>query len=344
MALSDPGARLMSIENVLIVGAGAIGGYLALAIADKAKARPVRLTVLATERSAPAIANDGLTLITGDRTVSAQPKVITEVPQASTFDLIIVATKSHRALDVLIRLAPLAKRGATILTAMNGVPWWFAADCSELGPGPIRAIDPDGTLLRSLPVRSVVAGLADFACRRTKPGVIVHSFGRRLTLGGVAPSATNRAHDISSLLSCPFLECIIERDIRTAMWSKLINNASMNPISLLTEATLADMCGSDYGRGIVERAMAEVQRIGEALGLGPFGDIDARIESRAAFGPVKTSMLQDWESNQRLEIDSILRAVVEIGTRASVRTPTLHALLELSMLKAEVRDSRPLVS
>lgn len=333
----------MNVENVLIVGAGAIGGYLAAAIAEKSKASSARLTVLATERSASAIANEGLTVVIGDRTVNARPKVITEVPQTNSFGLIIVATKSHRATDVLIRLAPLAEQGATILTAMNGVPWWFAADSPELGPEPIRAVDRDGSLLRSLPLRSVIAAVADFACRRTGPGVIAHSFGRKLTFGGVDPSAPDRAHCISSLLSGPLIECEIACDIRTAMWSKLINNASMNPISLLTEATLADMCGSDYGRRLVKRAMVEVQRIGEALGLGPFEDIDARIDSRAAFGSVKTSMLQDWEGNQSLEIDSILTAVIELGTRAGVRAPTLRALLELSMLKSEVRYSSHLV-
>jgi 2-dehydropantoate 2-reductase len=100
------------------------------------------------------------------------------------------------------------------------------------------------------------------------------------------------------------------------------------------------MCSVGAGRTLIRRAMIEVQCVGEGLGLGPFEDIDARIASRAAFGPVKTSMLQDWENNEDLEIDAILAAVIELGERIGIATPTLCTILELSMLKVEARRTR----
>jgi 2-dehydropantoate 2-reductase len=335
VACPAPGLRPMSFKNVLIVGAGAIGGYIGAAIASGLALEAIALTVLVTERSGPRIRTEGLTVLTDQRMVKARPNVITELSPDDNFDLIVVSVKSHRAPEVLLRLSPLVNRGATLLTAMNGVPWWFASSSSK----PITAIDPNGLILRSLPPQSIVAAVVDFACHRTREGIIHHSFGRSLTLGSVVPSSDG-PRKVASLLSGSLLDCAIVADIRTAIWSKLINNASMNATSVLADATLADMCSFGAGRNLLKRAMIEVQRVGEGLGLGPFEDIDARIESRAAFGRVKTSMLQDWENNEDLELDAILTAVIELGEWVRIATPTLRTILELSVLKVEARKTR----
>ncbi|MCK1447074.1 2-dehydropantoate 2-reductase [Bradyrhizobium sp. 2] len=316
------------IQNVLIAGTGSIGGYLIGLLSTKASDAGLRIIAYASPRSANVIRRKGLRIESKDHSITAHPEVITEIDDTLSVDLVIVATKSTQLTAVLRSVLPLLDKGAALLTTMNGVPWWLA-NHPKLGGHPLEQLDPEGWLQDVIPLTRTAAAVVDVGCERPDLGHVRHHFGRSLTIGTPEPNHELLAR-IVGLLASPSLDCEVSDDIRKPLWSKLINNGSMNPISLLTHSTLFEMATCQPGRQVTVQAMTEITRVGNVLGFGPFGDIEERLASRAAFGAFKTSMLQDFEAGRELELNALVGAIVEIANRTNVNVPTLEAILLLS--------------
>jgi 2-dehydropantoate 2-reductase len=220
--------------------------------------------------------------------------------------------------------------------AQNGIPWWYFEDRH------LESVDPGGIIARNIPYRKVVGCIAYPAANVVEPGVIEHLEGNRFTLGEPDGTKSERVLAISSMLAKAGLKAPVQTRIRNEIWLKLLGNATLNPLSALTRASLVDIVTSPATRDLVRTLMEEVDAVAKALGVEMPLTIEKRMAGAAAIGDHRTSMLQDLEAGRPLEADALVGAVVELANGAGVQVPALNVVYGLVKLldeKARVRAS-----
>ena len=210
-----------------------------------------------------------------------------------------------------------------VLTAMNGVPWWFLDGFGGAAMDhALESVDAGGAIASAIPTRNVVGSVVHTSCSLEAPGFVRQHFGNRLIVGEPDGSQSARLQALADTLQRGGIDVEVSHCIQKDIWFKLWGNLTMNPISALTGATTDRILDDELVRGFVSHVMREAKAIGEKLGL----PIDQQPEDRHAvtrkLGAFKTSMLQDAEAGKPMEIDALVGAVREIG-RASCRERVL---------------------
>lgn len=321
--------------KICIFGAGAIGGLVGGLLARQEDAE---ISLIARGPHLEAIKKDGLTIET-DGGVFVQKNVIaTDNPaDLGVQDYVIIALKAHSVPAVVQSMQPLLGPDTAIVTAQNGLPWWYFYGVSgEHANKRVAATDPDGSIWDNIGPERAIGCVVYPAAEVIRPGVILHRAGDRFPVGEPSGERTDRVKRISDLLISAGLKAPVRKGIRNDIWVKLWGNLSFNPISAITGATLDVICGDDGTRSLVRRMMLEAQAIGEALDVNFPIDVDKRIAGAAAVGPHKTSMLVDLESGRPLEIDALVTSVQELGIITGHETPAIDAVAALVKQKANL--------
>jgi 2-dehydropantoate 2-reductase len=247
-----------------------------------------------------------------------------------------MALKAYSTPAVVDAMRPLLGPETAVVTAANGVPWWYFYRLK--GPWEDRrleSVDPGGKQWDGIGPMRAIGCVVYPACEVLAPGVIRHISGDRFSLGEPSGEKTQRTSRLSKALIAADLKAP-QRRIRDEIWIKLWGNLCFNPISALTLETL-DRVATDPGTRAVARAMMlEAQAIGEKLGVRFGVDVDKRIDGAAAVGAHKTSMLQDLERGRPMEIDALVTAVQEMGRLVGIETPTIDTVLALVQQRARV--------
>ena len=321
--------------KVCIYGAGAIGGWLGHGLA---RAGAV-VSLIARGATLDALQQHGLRLNQGGH-VTAQPVIASASPQElGVQDLIVVSVKAPALADVAGHIAPLIGPATVVLTAMNGVPWWFLQGFGgEYSGRALSSIDPQGEIANAIAPKHVVGCVVHASCSVDEPGLMRHHFGNKLIIGEPSGEKTGRVQQLVTLLGKAGFETLLSEQIQKDIWFKLWGNMTVNPISALTGATTDRIMGDDLVRGFISSVMLEAKEIGARLGIA----IDQQPEDRHAItmklGAFKTSMLQDVEAGKAVELDALVTAVKELGTLTKVPTPCTDALLGLARLHAQARN------
>ncbi len=324
--------------RVAIVGAGAIGGWLGVRLAHTG----CLVSALARGDTLAALQRDGLQLHQDGRLQGAPVTAAASAVELGVQDLVIVAVKAP-SLPALARgIAPLLGRHTVVLTAMNGVPWWFFNGFGgEHAGARLKSVDPEGGIERSIPARHVIGGVVHASCSVDAPGVIRHHFGNGLILGEPSGQASERVAALADLLRRAGLNATVSPQIQKDVWYKLWGNMTVNPVSALTGATTDRILGDPLVRDFISRVMLEAREIGARIGI----PIDQQPEDRHAvtlkLGAFKTSMLQDVQAGKPVELDALVTAVRELGQLTGVPTPFTDALLGLSRLQAQTLGLYP---
>jgi 2-dehydropantoate 2-reductase len=309
--------------RICVIGAGAIGGLLAAKLADAGE----EVSVIARGPHLAAINASGLKLIEGDKETVAKVKASDRIADVGTQDLVILGMKAHQVAAVVRDLPALYGPQTSVLTAQNGLPWWYFFKHGGAHEGArLESVDPGGIIADNLPIERVLASVVYPAAEIERPGVIKHIEGYRFSLAELDGKQTERLESIAAAFTRAGFKAPIVSDIRTELWTKLWGNATFNPISALTHATLEDICRFGLTRKLAEDVMREVKAIGEALGIRFRIPLEKRIAGAEAVGPHKTSMLQDVETGRALEADALLGSVIELGRIVDVASPHLDAL------------------
>ncbi len=310
--------------RVAILGAGAIGGLLAVGLSRPG--HEVRL--LARGAHLEAIRANGLTLV-GERGEIETVRLFatSQIADLGPQDLIVLGMKAHQIVDVLGDLPALYADGAMVLTAQNGIPWWYFM---KLG-GPydgrrLESVDPGGRIGESLPIDRVIGSVVYPAAAMTQPGVIQHIEGNRFSLAEVDGAKTERVAALSRALAAAGFKAPVVSDLRAEIWTKLWGNMSFNPISALTHAPLDAICDFPPTEALCIDMMREAQTISEKLGVRARMTIERRIAAAREVGAHKTSMLQDVEAGRFLEADALVGSVVELGAITGTPTPAISAV------------------
>jgi 2-dehydropantoate 2-reductase len=311
--------------KICIVGAGAIGGYLGAKLALAGET----VTLIARGSHLEAIQKNGLKLLMADGSSQiATPFLATsDIQEAGLQDVVILTVKAHSVPAIAPHLPALYNPHTIVVTAQNGVPWWyFRKYGGEYEGTRIQSVDPDGIIETSIGAERAIGCVVYPATEIIEPGVIKHIEGDRFTLGEIDGSKSDRIQLLAQTLKQAGFKAPIRNQIRTEIWIKLWGNVAFNPISALTGATLEDICRYPLTRELARQMMSETQAIAENLGI-KFGiTLEARINGAENVGAHKTSMLQDIEASRPTEIDAIVGAVAELGKLTQIPTPHIDAI------------------
>src|SRR5256886_1906217 len=317
--------------KICVYGAGAIGGLMAAWLARSGH----DVSVVARGAQLEAIRRSGLRVRSNSAVDSFKIKADSDPRQLGPQDYVLVTVKAQSLTDVADTIGPMLGAETSVVTEMNGGPWWFF-DRLRFGNGKERleSLDPGGKLARAMPTDRLVGCVIHLAASTPEPGLISHNMGRKLILGEPGGKNTMRTKRIADALKEAGFEIIVTDTIEKEFWVKLLGNVSFNPVSALTVSTADRLIQDRQVKDYMINIMREVLAIGRAVGVDADIDPEARIDMARALGKFKTSMLQDLEAGKSLEIDGLLAGTLEIARKAGVKAPYTESLFGLIKARA----------
>ncbi|WP_420474656.1 2-dehydropantoate 2-reductase [Noviherbaspirillum sp. ST9] len=320
--------------KIAVVGFGAIGGLLGARLA----AAGCDVSAVARGATLAALDTRGARVVEGGKESSVPLRASADPASLGVQDVVIVAVKATGLSDVARRIAPLIGPRTVVLTAMNGVPWWFFSSPGLPYAGTrLPCLDPDGDIERAIPSAQVIGCVVHLSASCPEPGMVRLGFGNRLIIGEPGGGMSARVEMLASVLAKAGFEVEASKDIRSDIWYKLWGNMTMNPVSALTGATCDRILDDPLVHRFCLSAMAEAAAIGAKIGCPIAQSGEDRMEVTRKLGAFKTSMLQDAEAGKALEIDALVTSVHEIGKLVGVPTPNVDALLGLVRLFGQSR-------
>jgi 2-dehydropantoate 2-reductase len=324
--------------KICIFGAGAIGGFLAARLARTAAA----VRVIARGPHLEAMRRNGVRLISDREDFVVNPLCTADPAEAGPQDYVILTLKAHSLAAASDSIEKLLGPETALVTAINGVPWWYFYKTGGLFDGTrIKSVDPDGSIYERLDPKRAIGCIVYPAAEVVEPGVIRHTYGDRFPIGEPDGTKSARCIALSGLMMAAGLKAPIRPRIRDDIWLKLWGNLSFNPISALTGATLEVIANDAGTRALCRAMMIEAQTAAEKLGVRFLLDVDRRLDGGGEVGAHKTSMLQDLERGRPMEIDALLGAAVELAGLAGVPTPNCDAVLALVRQRARLAGCYP---
>jgi 2-dehydropantoate 2-reductase len=323
----------MTFSKICIYGAGAIGGWIGARVAQQPN---VQLSVVARGDTLRALQQHGLRLHSGEQVLQTTVQTSANPSDLGVQDLVVIAVKAPALQEVAKHIAPLIGPHTVMLTAMNGVPWWFLQGFGgAYANTPLKSVDANGVIAQSIPPEHVMGCVVHASCSLKGPAQVQHHFGNGLIIGEPSGKSSARAQALLDLLQRAGFDVTLSQQIQKDTWYKLWGNMTVNPVSAITGATTDKILNDDLVRQFISNVMLEAKAIGERIGI----PIDQQPEDRHAvtrkLGAFKTSMLQDIEAKRAVELDALVSAVRELGQITGVATPFTDALLGLSRLHAQ---------
>ncbi len=328
--------------KICVVGLGAIGGLLAGWLGSRVAPGRVSVSALARGATLQAVRAQGLVLETDAGPLAVPVQASDDPAQLGVQDLVIVAVKGPALAAVAPAVARLMGPQTLVMTAMNGVPWWFFDGLPGACHGlQLDSVDPGGVARTHIPAAQVVGAVVHLSSATPAPGRVRHVNGNGLIIGRALGGAAEPVQALAALLSDAGLAVSVSDQIQREVWFKLWGNMTMNPVSALTGAPCDRILDDPLVRGFCSAVMVEAQAIGAAFGIPIDQDPEQRHAVTRKLGSFKTSMLQDLLAGRPLEIDALVAAVREVGVHLQQPTPSIDALLGLTRLMARERGLYP---
>jgi 2-dehydropantoate 2-reductase len=299
----------------LIAGAGAIGAYIGARMAHAG----FDVTLFARGPHLRAMQEQGVQVKSAEGDFVARPAIAGSLEEVGPVDVVFLGVKAHGLPQLAPHLKPVLGPDTTVVSTQNGIPWWFFQGFGGEFEGlRLERVDPGGVIAAAIEARSVVGSIIYFATEIAAPGVIQHIEGNRITLGEPDGSRSDRARGIAEALIASGFRCPLTTRIRHEIWVKVLGNASFNPVSALTRATLVQMARDPGVSLVIRNIMQEVEAVSHKLGMELPITLDQRIAGAEKVGEHKTSMLQDLEAGRPMELEALVGAIVELGERVGL--------------------------
>ncbi|RYH12100.1 2-dehydropantoate 2-reductase [Tropicimonas sp. IMCC6043] len=326
--------------RICIFGAGAIGGYLGAKLA----AVGADVSLVARGPHLAAMQADGLRLLEDDGETCVRVRAEADPAALGVQDYLVITLKAHSVPPLVSAMQPLIGPETCVVSAVNGLPWWyFHAHGGAFEGTRLASVDPGDAQWDGIGPERVLGCVVYPAAEVVRPGVVKHVEGTRFSLGEPDGTKSDRAMEFSQALIAAGLKAPVRTRLRDEIWLKLWGNLSFNPISALTHATLDVLCTDPGTRNVARAMMLEAQTIGTRLGVKFPIDVERRIDGGAGVGAHRTSMWQDLEAGRPMEIDALVGSVAELGRLVGEATPMIDAVLALIRLRARMAGLYPTV-
>jgi 2-dehydropantoate 2-reductase len=317
--------------RICIYGAGAVGGYLGAQLSAQHD-----VTLIARGPHLAAMQTDGLRLRIGGEERISHPRCTDDPGEVGPQDYVIVTLKAHSVPGIVDKLPALLGPETCVVTAVNGIPWWYFYQLEGPFSGHrLESVDPGGRQWDVIGPERALGCVVYPACELVEPGVVEHLSDNKFSIGEPSGAKSDRARRLTEALVGAGFKAPLRSQIRNEIWVKLWGNLCLNPISALTLATLEQIALDPGTRAVTRAMMVEAKAIGEKLGVRFAVNVDQRIAAAQAVGAHKTSMLQDLERDRPMEIDAMVGVVQEMGRLVEVPTPTLDTVLALIRQRAQ---------
>jgi 2-dehydropantoate 2-reductase len=313
----------------VILGAGAIGGYVGAALARGG----ADVTLIARGANLAAMRAGGVRVLSPRGDFSARPDATDDLAVIADADVVFVALKAYSLTELAPRFGPLLKPDAAVIWAQNGIPWWYFQSLEgPLAGTTLQSVDPGGVIRDAIAPQHNVGTVVYCSTEIVEPGLIRHTEGTRYSLGEPDGSVSDRCRKISAAFAAGGLKAPVDARLRDQIWLKVVGNVAFNPISALTGATLGQLGTLPEMVSLLRAVFAECAAVAGRLGVEFPVSLDRRLEAGLAIGDHKPSTLQDLEAGKRLEIDCMTGAVAELAGLLGIEVPhvtTVHACAKL---------------
>jgi 2-dehydropantoate 2-reductase len=322
--------------KICVYGCGAIGSL----VAARLSAAGNEVCAVARGEHLAAIQSGGLTLL-ADGTDSITAGIVASDDPAllGEQDFVFLTMKSHAVPAIADAIEPLLGEHTAVVTATNGIPWWYFRGVPNVSEAPeLRSVDPGKKLWRAIGPERALGCVVYPAAVLVEPGVVKHVFGDRFAIGEPDGASSQRIEALANCLQGAGFVAPIQEDIRGDIWTKLVANAAFNPVSVITGKTLGGMIDDEATCNLLRNIMEEVTAVADAYGVATSMTADELIDATRQLGAHKTSMLQDFEAGRALELGPIVGAVRELGALRGVAVPNLtmvYQLVQSGMLQHE---------
>jgi 2-dehydropantoate 2-reductase len=318
----------------LIAGAGAIGAYIGARMAQAG----FDVTLFARGPHLRALQEHGVRIKSIEGDFVARPTIASSLEEVGPVDVVFLGVKAHGLPQLAAHLGPVLGPDTTVVSTQNGIPWWYFQGFGGEWEGlRLERVDPGGVISSAIETKRVVGSIIYFATEIAAPGVIHHTEGNRITLGEPDGTRSDRIRVLAESLIASGFRCPLTTRIRQEIWVKVLGNASFNPVSALTRATLVQIARDPGTSSVIRSIMQEVEAVSHKLGMELPVSIDQRIAGAEKVGEHKTSMLQDLEAGRPMELEALVGAVVELGERvglAMIATRTVYNCTKLLSQRA----------
>jgi 2-dehydropantoate 2-reductase len=316
----------------LIAGAGAIGAYIGARMAQAG----FDVTLFARGPHLRAMQESGVQVNSSDGNFVAHPTIATSLEEVGPVDVVFLGVKAHGLPQLAPHLKQVLGPDTTVVSTQNGIPWWYFQGFGGAWDGlRLERVDPGGVISSAIEARRVVGSIVYFSTEITSPGVIQHVEGNRISIGEPDGSRSERVRQIAEALIASGLRCPISARLRQEIWVKVLGNASLNPVSALTRATIVQMVRDPGVGSVIRNIMEEVEAVSNKLGMDLPVSIDQRIAGAEKVGEHKTSMLQDLEAGRPMELEALVGAVVELGERLGLPMTYTRTIYSCAKLLAD---------
>lgn len=311
--------------RITVFGAGAIGSHVAARLVQVGRSE---VSVIARGPQLEAIQARGITVQAPDGRFNARPRAERDAAALGPQDAVIVTVKAPAVAGVAEAIGPLLGPETMVAFVINGIPWWWGEELATLDPG--------GVTRSRIGLARSIGGVVWSACTVTEPGVVqVQTAANRVIFGELDNRASPRLAALAAALDGPGMAGVASTDIRTAIWTKLLNNLTNGPICLLTRRDMKSTFEDPVILAAAKAVMREGQAIAAALGHPVPGDPEAQI-LRSVVLAHKPSILQDLEAGRALEFEALLNVPLQLARQAGVATPMLELLVALARKSALV--------
>ena len=312
-----------------IFGAGAIGAYLGARLALAGE----EVFLIARGPHLRAMQAHGVRVRSSQGEFEAHPVATDDPGAVGAVDVVFLTAKAHSLTEIAPRLGPLLGPETSVVSAQNGIPWWYFQRHGGPWEGThLESVDPGGVVARAIEPSRVIGCVVYPSAVVVEPGVIEHIEGDRFSIGELDGSPSERCKRLAGALIKAGLKCPVRPRIRHDLWVKLLGSVAFNPLSALTRATLVEIATHPDIGAIARAVMVEADAVARALGIELAISIEQRLAGAGKVGHHKTSMLQDLEAARPLELESLVGVVVELGDKLGVPMPhtrTIYACAKL---------------
>ena len=322
--------------KIAIVGAGAIGAFLGAKLALSGE----DVYLIARGPHLRAMQADGVRVRSPEGDFEAHPTATDDYESIGPVDFVFLTVKAHSLTGIAPNLAPLLGPDTAVVSAQNGIPWWyFMGHGGPFDGESIESVDPGGVIAGAIDQSRIIGCVIYPSTAIVEPGVIEHIEGNRFSLGELDGSSSDRCKRLAGALIAAGLRAPIRGHIRHDMWIKLLGNVVFNPMSALTGATLVEMVTHPETSATVRAVMAEADEVAQGLGVRLPFTVEQRMEGARKVGAHKTSMLQDLEAGRPMELESVVGVVIELGEKLGLPMPLTRTLYSCARLLEQVRGN-----
>jgi 2-dehydropantoate 2-reductase len=303
----------VKLEQVLIVGAGSVGGYFGAHLAR----HHAGVSFLLRPRTLAAVHHHGLTIRSATGTFTVHPPAASDPAELFAPDLVVLGVKAYDLDEVMDQLEPVLSDQTIVLTLQNGV-------------------DTEDRLLKRFKRDCVVGGVAFIYSRIAEPGVIEHYKRGSLAIGELRPGTSERVQAIAELFRSAGLQCQIVEDIRRSKWEKMCWNCVFNPLTVIINDRVSKALAHPEMLTVIRQIVQEVILIAGAEKVYLDDGMPEKVlQWSQEIRDIHTSMYDDWKGGRRTEIDYLNGYIVRRGEELGIPTPLNEALTALIKVMTE---------